>query len=358
MDVDPAECLVHDVHVHRPGVVHVEAGGLAVADDEAGVADRTVGRRAQRDDHDIEIATVPVRDAVPIRDAVLDRVLGLEEPRETQFLEFATQVGHRVVGQQYGRVLVDVLGEVLGVVVILVQVRDVEVVAVAEGVPVEAGVVGEREPRPEVGRVHPRIAQDRARRRLDVESGVTDAGDLHAAPSPTALAAVHSTSGAGGGPTGVARWYRRSARLHDRGPRIPHRHRRRACRVLRAGPEVHRDRRGEHPARGWRGHRDQPHRLPRLHLRRPAGPHPEALHPVHGEEGGLRQQDHRPDHAVAQTHPGRPRRRAPIRSTRRSRALRRGELVGVYPEATISRSFEIKDFKSGAARMASTRRCR
>ncbi|MGW1739488.1 lysophospholipid acyltransferase family protein [Nocardia sp. NPDC001965] len=32
--------------------------------------------------------------------------------------------------------------------------------------------------------------------------------------------------------------------------------------------------------------------------------------------------------------------------------LRRGELVGVYPEATISRSFEIKDLKSGAARMA------
>lgn len=32
--------------------------------------------------------------------------------------------------------------------------------------------------------------------------------------------------------------------------------------------------------------------------------------------------------------------------------LRKGELVGVYPEGTISRSFEIKDFKSGAARMA------
>lgn len=32
--------------------------------------------------------------------------------------------------------------------------------------------------------------------------------------------------------------------------------------------------------------------------------------------------------------------------------LKRGELVGVYPEATISRSFEIKQFKSGAARMA------
>jgi 1-acyl-sn-glycerol-3-phosphate acyltransferase len=32
--------------------------------------------------------------------------------------------------------------------------------------------------------------------------------------------------------------------------------------------------------------------------------------------------------------------------------LRAGELVGVYPEATISRAFVLKDFKSGAARMA------
>lgn len=32
--------------------------------------------------------------------------------------------------------------------------------------------------------------------------------------------------------------------------------------------------------------------------------------------------------------------------------LREGEIVGIYPEATISRSFEIKDLKSGAARMA------
>ncbi|GAC1322382.1 MAG: lysophospholipid acyltransferase family protein [Mycobacteriales bacterium] len=33
-------------------------------------------------------------------------------------------------------------------------------------------------------------------------------------------------------------------------------------------------------------------------------------------------------------------------------ALRRGEVVGVFPEATISRSFTLKEFKSGAARMA------
>ncbi len=33
-------------------------------------------------------------------------------------------------------------------------------------------------------------------------------------------------------------------------------------------------------------------------------------------------------------------------------ALRSGEIVGVFPEATISRSFQLKEFKSGAARMA------
>jgi 1-acyl-sn-glycerol-3-phosphate acyltransferase len=34
------------------------------------------------------------------------------------------------------------------------------------------------------------------------------------------------------------------------------------------------------------------------------------------------------------------------------RYLRMGELVGLFPEATISRSFELKEFKTGAARMA------
>jgi 1-acyl-sn-glycerol-3-phosphate acyltransferase len=33
-------------------------------------------------------------------------------------------------------------------------------------------------------------------------------------------------------------------------------------------------------------------------------------------------------------------------------SLRHGEIVGVYPEATISRSFELKEFKTGAVRMA------
>jgi 1-acyl-sn-glycerol-3-phosphate acyltransferase len=34
------------------------------------------------------------------------------------------------------------------------------------------------------------------------------------------------------------------------------------------------------------------------------------------------------------------------------RALKDGEVVGVFPEATISRSFTVKDLKAGAARMA------
>jgi 1-acyl-sn-glycerol-3-phosphate acyltransferase len=35
-----------------------------------------------------------------------------------------------------------------------------------------------------------------------------------------------------------------------------------------------------------------------------------------------------------------------------ARALARGELVGIFPEATISRSFTLKDFKLGAATLA------
>ena len=34
------------------------------------------------------------------------------------------------------------------------------------------------------------------------------------------------------------------------------------------------------------------------------------------------------------------------------KALRAGEIVGVFPEATISQSYELKEFKTGAARMA------
>src|SRR5690606_37159811 len=90
---------------------------------------------------------------------------------------------HRVVGQQDGRVLVHVPAQRVGIEVILVQMRDVQVVDVAESVPVETGVVREGHPRGEVRGRDPRIAQDGPRSGLDVETGVSDAGDLHFVPS-------------------------------------------------------------------------------------------------------------------------------------------------------------------------------
>ena len=50
-------------------------------------------------------------------------------------------------------------------------------------------------------------------------------------------------------------------------------------------------------------------------------------------------------------HPGRPQRRAGSYKQALD-ALRAGEVVGVFPEATISRSFTVKEIKNGAVRMA------
>ena len=40
------------------------------------------------------------------------------------------------------------------------------------------------------------------------------------------------------------------------------------------------------------------------------------------------------------------------RTSRRSEYLRDGEAVGIFPEATISRAFVLKEFKTGAVRIA------
>lgn len=126
MDVDVAERLVHRIHVDRARVVHVEHGGLAVGDDETGVADRTVGRGPQRNDHDVESAGPErgLRSDLDSgrRDPMLDGVDGLEELGEAQRLEFTPQIRHRVVRQQHRRVLADVLAQCARIEVILVQV--------------------------------------------------------------------------------------------------------------------------------------------------------------------------------------------------------------------------------------------
>ena len=72
---------------------------------------------------------------------------------------------------------------------------------------------------------------------------------------------------------------------------------------------------------------------------------------VHGQGVGLPAPGLRPAHAGDAPHPGGPGRRLGG-VPRGAGALKAGELVGVFPEATISRSFELKEFKAGAARMA------
>ena len=170
--VDLAEVGGQYVEVDGPRVVHVERHGGAVVDHQSGVADGAVGGGSQRDDHHPEVA-------LGAGDLVAHRVGGLVEPVEAQIRQGAAQVRHRVVGQQHHRVLVDVRAQRLRVEVVLVQVGDVEVVDVAEGVPVQAAVVGEREPGGEVGGIDPRVAQDAAGACVDPKARMSDAGDLH-----------------------------------------------------------------------------------------------------------------------------------------------------------------------------------
>ena len=172
MYVDLPEVRVHHVEIDGPGIVHVERDGLAVVDDQAGVPDRAIGGGAQGDHHHLEVALRPA-------DAMFHRIGGFEEPVKADLLQLALQVGHREVGQQHDRVLVDMLAQVLRVEMVGVQMRDVQVVTVAEGVPVQRAVVREREPRGEVRRVDPRVAQDASGLGVDPETGVPDARDLH-----------------------------------------------------------------------------------------------------------------------------------------------------------------------------------
>ncbi|MFD2353288.1 lysophospholipid acyltransferase family protein [Nonomuraea ferruginea] len=72
---------------------------------------------------------------------------------------------------------------------------------------------------------------------------------------------------------------------------------------------------------------------------------------VHGQAGRVRPQDLRPAHARHEAHPGRPRRGRCSYATA-LRMLKAGEMVGVFAEATISRSFTVKEIKNGAIRMA------
>ena len=108
------------------------------------------------------------------------------------------------------------------------------------------------------------------------------------------------------------------------------------------------------PAHRRRRRRDQPHQLLRLHVRRTARLQ---AAPAAARCGSWRRKRSSTTRSPARSCAacGTSRSTATAarrRSSRPAGQLKEGELVGVYPEATISRSFEIKEFKSGAARMA------
>ena len=98
--------------------------------------------------------------------------------------QLVAQFRRRVRRQQHRRLLADEAREVRGVEMVPVQVGHVEVVAVAERLPVEPGVVRERKPGREVRGIDPRVAQDAARRRVDPHARVTGAGDPYRGHSP------------------------------------------------------------------------------------------------------------------------------------------------------------------------------
>ena len=83
----------------------------------------------------------------------------------------------------------------------------------------------------------------------------------------------------------------------------------------------------------------------------------EATGALHGEGVGVPAQGVGSADAGHEAHP-----RGPLRGQHAYKhaltALRSGEIVGVFPEATISQSFTLKSFKSGAARLARRPACR
>ena len=159
---------VRPVEVDRPRVVLVEDPRLAVVDRERRVAERAVGREDRADGHHAQ--AVELERHVRLR---------LHEASEAERLELPVHEVERMVRKDHRRVLGHVVAQEVAVEVVPVDVRDVEVVRVPERRRVELLVGRERHPRGEVGGVEPRVAENRAVARLDVEAGVTEERDLH-----------------------------------------------------------------------------------------------------------------------------------------------------------------------------------
>ncbi len=141
-------------------VVLVDDDRIVGDDDERRVAAGAVGDRRLDVDRDLQAW----------RDLGLFGVDGADEFGETERGESAVLLASGESGKQDRDVPTEVLGEPGLVVVIAVEVRHVEEVSVLDPlaeVVRQLVVARERKPRSEEGRLEPRVAQDRPRRRLD-----------------------------------------------------------------------------------------------------------------------------------------------------------------------------------------------
>ena len=86
-------------------------------------------------------------------------VLGAQEFGEADLAQAAFEQVERVVGQEDGGLFGDVVAQEFGVEVVVVQMRDEEVVGVGDLRAVDALVAGEGEPRGEVGGIEPRVSR-------------------------------------------------------------------------------------------------------------------------------------------------------------------------------------------------------
>ena len=157
------------------GVVHVEHRRRAVRDDDPGVADRP-SAGARSDDHDVQI-TLWGRSPGCLTES------GLEEPVEAQRLQVTLEVGTGKSGSSTTASLLTWSVNNCGVEVVLVQVRDAEVVASTQRVPVQAAVVGKDEPRGEAAGGSPTGRTECSPAAVSIRNPAADAGDLHKSPS-------------------------------------------------------------------------------------------------------------------------------------------------------------------------------
>ena len=152
MGVERAEAA-DGVEVDRPRVVLVIDAGLAIVDEQPRVAQRTIHRGHHRHHHQPQ----------PIH---LQRlaVARPEEAREAEGTHGLLQRIDRVVGQDNGGVLRDVVAQEFGIEMVVVQVGDVQVGRGRDLVQVDGLVAREGKPGRIVGRIEPRVAQNAPKR--------------------------------------------------------------------------------------------------------------------------------------------------------------------------------------------------